>query len=548
MKRFLLFFTMLFAMTFIANAQTSIYVGDGTETSHISPINTTWNYSYQQLIYTYQELNAATGLTIMPGLITEIGFFLAESYDTPQTNYIEVYMENIHQGSFTGSNDYYPMKATNQVYSGNWTIPANYTGWVNIPLDDPFVYDGYWDLLVGVYSEVDDLSNREFFYTDMPNTRIGWWSSSQFDPIDPSTYPTSVSVGEKRADMGIFMEGMSGNRTVVANFDEDPAANWTSYGVNDSWYESTGDSHGQIEAYRGTASIFIDGTGKADNDYFVSPQISFHGAGFISFAYATPVWSGDQNELSVAYGTSPTGPWTVFSEFNQQSYDGWTSALIDLDDFEGDYYIAFISYDGYGYCTALDDIIIYAPLPIDEIYIDGFSEPVCGQLLDFDVTARDSDLYDIYATDWWWGGNGGAYVPTDHIVQNTSYYNMNVILSHNPDYYFNPNATVYFNGDASLCDSPYSYIDAGYFVTFTIDLSYDGINDISANRIGVYPNPANDVLHINGLENATEVSIYNAVGALVKVVNTNESINISDLASGLYIARFGENSIRFTKE
>ncbi len=76
------------------------------------------------------------------------------------------------------------------------------------------------------------------------------------------------------------------------------------------------------------------------------------------------------------------------------------------------------------------------------------------------------------------------------------------------------------------------------------------VGENSLDAVAVYPNPANDVLYIRGLENTTEVSIYNAVGVLVKVVNVNdnESINISELSSGLYIAKFGDNVVRFTKE
>jgi len=85
------------------------------------------------------------------------------------------------------------------------------------------------------------------------------------------------------------------------------------------------------------------------------------------------------------------------------------------------------------------------------------------------------------------------------------------------------------------------------------DVYIDGnlsIGEEVKNAVTVYPNPANDVLYINGIEKYTEVSIYNAIGALVKVVsvNGNEAINVSELAAGLYIARFGENSVRFTKK
>ena len=80
--------------------------------------------------------------------------------------------------------------------------------------------------------------------------------------------------------------------------------------------------------------------------------------------------------------------------------------------------------------------------------------------------------------------------------------------------------------------------------------STDGINDIASEAIAIYPNPAKDNIHINGIENETEVNIYNVTGALVKTVVTNgaEEINVSELPAGLYMARFGETTLKFTKE
>jgi hypothetical protein len=76
------------------------------------------------------------------------------------------------------------------------------------------------------------------------------------------------------------------------------------------------------------------------------------------------------------------------------------------------------------------------------------------------------------------------------------------------------------------------------------------VGENSLDAVAVYPNPANDVLYIRGLENTTEVNIYNATGALVKTVVTNgqDEININDLAAGLYLARFQGRTVRFTKE
>ena len=77
-----------------------------------------------------------------------------------------------------------------------------------------------------------------------------------------------------------------------------------------------------------------------------------------------------------------------------------------------------------------------------------------------------------------------------------------------------------------------------------------GVDDVTSMNLSVYPNPAKDVIRINGLDKATEVYIYNATGALVKTVVTNgqNEINIDELAAGLYLARFQGRTLRFTKE
>ena len=88
--------------------------------------------------------------------------------------------------------------------------------------------------------------------------------------------------------------------------------------------------------------------------------------------------------------------------------------------------------------------------------------------------------------------------------------------------------------------------DAIYFATF----EGDGIDENDANSISLYPNPANDVIRIEGLGMNAEVRIYNVLGELVKVVNVNdnEEINVSNLSAGLYIVRSGNAMLKFTKE
>lgn len=67
-----------------------------------------------------------------------------------------------------------------------------------------------------------------------------------------------------------------------------------------------------------------------------------------------------------------------------------------------------------------------------------------------------------------------------------------------------------------------------------------GINELSTASVSVFPNPAKDVLNIQGSVNVEEVSVMNMVGQVVltlKADNANVTINTSNLKSGVYNLR-----------
>ncbi len=77
-----------------------------------------------------------------------------------------------------------------------------------------------------------------------------------------------------------------------------------------------------------------------------------------------------------------------------------------------------------------------------------------------------------------------------------------------------------------------------------------GIDDNSFAHLLLYPNPANDVIRIDGLEGEHEIAIYNTVGALVKsaIVSGDSEIGIGELPEGLYLIRIdNSHTMRFVK-
>ena len=76
-----------------------------------------------------------------------------------------------------------------------------------------------------------------------------------------------------------------------------------------------------------------------------------------------------------------------------------------------------------------------------------------------------------------------------------------------------------------------------------------GVDENETRHLVVYPNPAASVIRIAGLVVNSEVSIYNAMGMLVKNVNAgaDEEIGIGELAAGVYVAHCGNAMVRFVK-
>lgn len=77
-------------------------------------------------------------------------------------------------------------------------------------------------------------------------------------------------------------------------------------------------------------------------------------------------------------------------------------------------------------------------------------------------------------------------------------------------------------------------IDIGYIPTGVQTINND-------NTFNVYPNPANNVLMISGVTNAT-ITIMNIEGRIIKSVQNVNQVNVSDLSNGIYIFSIKEGN------
>ena len=70
------------------------------------------------------------------------------------------------------------------------------------------------------------------------------------------------------------------------------------------------------------------------------------------------------------------------------------------------------------------------------------------------------------------------------------------------------------------------------------------VADVNETSYSVYPNPVKDVLTISG-EDMRQVTIYNALGQLVKTINCNDNtvqVNVNNLQNGMYFVNVIDNN------
>ena len=101
------------------------------------------------------------------------------------------------------------------------------------------------------------------------------------------------------------------------------------------------------------------------------------------------------------------------------------------------------------------------------------------------------------------------------------------------------------NGNQVSTDNPYSF-ELEEDTELVAVFSPDGMDE-TGQSFSVYPNPAKDLVRIEGLE-PSEIQIYNALGQMVNVTYGTNEISVRDLPKGVYLLRITDlNGSSFTR-
>lgn len=94
---------------------------------------------------------------------------------------------------------------------------------------------------------------------------------------------------------------------------------------------------------------------------------------------------------------------------------------------------------------------------------------------------------------------------------------------------------VYQNGDENIIYDTTSTIKTYNDCVFSEIPTATAINNYTSSSIAIYPNPANDVLHVSGMQDAIEkLTVIDVAGKKAELNLNNNQVNISQFQNGIY--------------
>jgi hypothetical protein len=320
-------------------------------------------------------------------------------------------------------------------------------------------------------------------------------------------------------------------------------------GTLDNWTTIDADGDGETWEnalyYNGGHTAYSEAHYYDPDNYLITPLLQGT-VTRVSFNATSANYGTDYFEVLVSFtGTDP-------SDFNLVSgievEDGWEPFNIELP--ENTKHVAFRHLSSsYGETLRIDDVIVFGVGSniISEIYVNDYTEPYWGAHPDYEVTVPAGAHYSVDEVLW--------YCDNEYMIPNAVFndaeatYYMSIYLAPESGYAFTSDATVYFNGDASINDAGYNSLVGDLFHAFTIDyhVVYNAVNEFGAASLAAFPNPANDKLFLEGLDGEL-VSVYDNMGRLVLQERCFGQLNVSALSQGVYALTAAGRTVKFVKE
>ena len=268
MKKLLLVFLMaILALPVLTQAQMTATFGTGTSETGTggnagAPMSYGGAYSWVQQIYSAAEFTAA-GVPA-GAVITSISFYNATGATTMSD--IRTYMGHRSTTTFSGTSDWAPYNTLTLVDSGDWVAPA---GWFEIQLDQPFVWNGTDNVVLGVsfrgaHSDYSTNNpNCGYQYTTQSgNAHIRRFSTT-LSSCDPTSTAAANSVSTARPNLRIsyVVSGCASLAPSVTNIGPYSAdLNWMNFQQSVSSWDLMYGETGIVDTLTGTLVTNITDT------------------------------------------------------------------------------------------------------------------------------------------------------------------------------------------------------------------------------------------------------------------------------------------------
>jgi hypothetical protein len=324
-----------------------VQIGSGTAVHNYLPTYIFYNYSLTQQIYTDDEIGNEAGD------IVSVSFYAKAA----MTRNLNVYMVATNKESFTGTNDWINVSASDLVFSGSVTFDAD--AWTTIALDNPFSYDGRQNVALIVDDNTGSyVSSVNSLVFDGTNQTIRIYSDgTNYDPESATSY-TGTIMNVKNQIKFCIVPAVSVPDDFCVDFESGSMpVGWTSEGSGSAyWSVGIGDSNTSTGANTGSYNARITHSTSGNVTYLVSPEMDLSNvsSASLTFSYVNRSWAGDIDEFAVCYRVNG-GTWTeLFS--TASAHSSWTEQSVTLTGFAANYQIGFKYTDRYGYGVGLDDI------------------------------------------------------------------------------------------------------------------------------------------------------------------------------------------------
>ncbi len=293
---------------------------EGAGNDSFLPMNSLYNYSYSQQIYTGDEIGTV-------GTINAITVWLYGNEQLPDMSF-DIYMVETTKGEFESSTDWISVTAGDLVYSGTVTVHNTEAQAYTFTLDTPFAYSGTGNLAIcfnnmtGAWKS--GLNGKVFGTGDDPTRAIyARQDESEYDPTDPTfsaygrTYKRNVIVLDITPS-GVFyakptnlaVSDLTAHAATVSW--TAPAGSPTGYAYQ---YKKASDTEWSTETIVTSPSVPLSGL-IAETAYNFQVKAKYSGgeSGYAAINFTTPIACPKPTDLTATLtpgnGTVATLNWT----------------------------------------------------------------------------------------------------------------------------------------------------------------------------------------------------------------------------------------------